>query len=126
MQKLGIKIDWRITYQSRVGPLKWLEPDTEEEIKSAAMNGLNIILVPIAFVSEHVETLVELDIEYGDIAKRYGIDYRRVPTLSTNKEFIKSLGEMVKKFVKNNEVEATSSELKRLCPAEFTKCICND
>jgi ferrochelatase len=59
-----------ICYQSKVGPLKWIGPSTEDEIIKASKNKEVIILVPIAFVSEHSETLVELDIEYKEVAKK--------------------------------------------------------
>ena len=64
---LGIGMSWRVCYQSRVGPLKWLEPSTESRKSAApcAAEGKGVIVAPIAFVSEHSETLVELDIEYG-------------------------------------------------------------
>jgi len=88
------EIDYKITYQSRVGPLEWLKPDTEEEIKIAAASGKTIIVVPIAFVSEHSETLVELDIEYGKIAHELGVRYFRVPTLGTEKNFIECLAQL--------------------------------
>jgi ferrochelatase len=88
-------IDHLITYQSRVGPLEWLKPDTEEEIIKAAKEGKIIIVVPIAFVSEHSETLVELDIEYGKIARDLGAQYFRVPALGVEKNFIECLTRLV-------------------------------
>ena len=64
--------DYEICFQSRVGPLEWIGPYTDEEIVRAARAGQSILLVPIAFVSEHPETLVELDIEYRHLAEREG------------------------------------------------------
>jgi len=64
----GRSIDHAICYQSRVGPLKWLGPSTPEALEQAARDGKGAVVVPIAFVSEHVETLVELDIEYRELA----------------------------------------------------------
>eukprot|EP01036_Dinobryon_divergens_P057059 gene57059-76190_t len=61
---------WDICYQSRVGPLKWLGPATPDAIQKAGEDGLGVVLTPIAFVSEHIETLVELDIEYGELTLR--------------------------------------------------------
>lgn len=92
-EKLGIKnLDWSVCYQSRVGRLKWIEPSTEDEIKRAGSDGISIVIVPIAFVSEHSETLVELDIEYKHLAEKSGVKkYLRVPTLGVNENFIKSL-----------------------------------
>lgn len=95
----GLKIadlDWVVCYQSRVGPLKWIGPSTEDEIKRAGMDRYSIIIVPIAFVSEHSETLVELDMEYAELAKENGVDvYIRVPALGCNANFIKSLANCV-------------------------------
>ena len=77
---LGIKdLDWTICYQSRVGPLKWLEPATDAEIRRAGREGKGVIVAPIAFVSEHSETLVELDIEYGKLAREAACPIIAVP-----------------------------------------------
>ena len=85
-------LDYVICYQSKVGPLKWITPYTEDEIISAAKNQIPIVLVPLAFVSEHSETLVELDIEYKNLALKYGVkNYFRVPTVRIHPEFIKCL-----------------------------------
>lgn len=89
-------IDHKITYQSRVGPMKWLQPSTIDEIKVAAKLKKTIIVVPVAFVSEHVETLVELDIEYAEIAKNMGAKYLRVPALGTHDDFIEDLAKNVR------------------------------
>jgi ferrochelatase len=92
--RLGEGWDWRVTYQSRVGPLKWIGPNTEDEIRAAAAEGLAIVITPIAFVSEHVETLVELDIEYGEVAHKAGCPaYVRVPALGPDPGFIGGLAE---------------------------------
>lgn len=89
------EIDYKISYQSRVGPLEWIGPNTEEEIEKAGKEEKELIIVPVAFVSEHSETLVELDIEYKAIADKYSINYVRVPTLSINNYFVESLKNMV-------------------------------
>ena len=89
-------LDFVNCYQSRVGPLKWIGPSTEDEIERAALAGTPIILVPIAFVSEHSETLVELDIEYRELAEHHGAaHYFRVPTVSANVHFIAALKTLV-------------------------------
>src|SRR5690606_2862471 len=89
-------LDWRLSYQSRVGPLKWLEPATDAEIIRAGKEGVSLIIVPIAFVSEHSETLVELDIEYGKLARESGVpEYYRIPTVSVEDAFIRGLARMV-------------------------------
>jgi len=90
--KLEGQIDYVVCYQSRVGPLKWLQPTTEAEIKRAASNRIPVVVVPISFVSEHSETLVELDIDYRDLAESLGVPfYGRVPTLSCHPLFIEAL-----------------------------------
>ncbi len=84
--------DWRVSYQSRVGPMKWLAPSTDEEIRRAGAEGKGVIITPIAFVSEHVETLVELDHEYAEFAKAAGCaPYLRVPALGVDPGFIDAL-----------------------------------
>lgn len=88
--------DYQICYQSKVGPKKWLEPSTEHAITHAAQHGIGVIVVPIAFVSEHSETLIELDVEYRELSSSLSIPfYIRVPTLNTNEYYIKCLEDMV-------------------------------
>ncbi|MDB9931049.1 ferrochelatase [Candidatus Pelagibacter sp.] len=94
-------LDWILSYQSRVGPLKWIGPSTETIIIENSKIGKHIVLVPIAFVSEHSETLVELDIEYKEIAEANGCkNYTRVPALGINGDFIKAMSELI---IKKNE-----------------------
>ncbi|WP_298745892.1 ferrochelatase [uncultured Brevundimonas sp.] len=93
---MGRRVDHAICYQSRVGPLKWLGPSTPEALEQAAADGLGAVVVPIAFVSEHVETRVELDIEYGELAHRLGVaPYLRVPAVATAPAFVTALAEAV-------------------------------
>jgi ferrochelatase len=90
-------VDWSVCYQSRVGPLKWIGPPTESEIRRAASDGKRIVLYPLSFVSEHSETLVELDIEYRHLAEQAGVArYVRVPTVGTHPQFIHGLANLVK------------------------------
>lgn len=117
-------IDYKVTYQSRVGPLKWLDPNTEDEVKIAGKENKSLIIIPVAFVSEHVETLVELDIEYKQIAVDHKIDYVRVPTLSANELFIKSLANMILNFSSNDSGCLSSSNFNRICPDIYSKCPC--
>ncbi|MDB5471294.1 MAG: ferrochelatase [Caulobacter sp.] len=87
--------DWKISYQSRVGPMKWIGPNTEDEIRAASKEGRPLVVVPIAFVSEHIETLVELDIEYGAMAAKEGCPaYIRVPALGVDAGFIAGLAHL--------------------------------
>ncbi len=119
---LGIKdLDWKVTYQSRVGPLQWLEPATDAEIERAGAQGMGVIVAPIAFVSEHSETLVELDIEYAALARKSGVkDYRRSPTVGADPAFIAGLATLVRQAMKNGGT--ISNEDTRLCPEQFCRC----
>lgn len=93
-------LDWSICYQSRATPQKWLEPSTEGAIERAARDGVAVLVVPIAFVSEHSETLVELDLEYGDLARGLGISgYFRVPAPNDDPDFIAALAALVRSAV---------------------------
>jgi ferrochelatase len=88
--------DWLLCYQSRVGPLKWLGPSTPDAIRAAGSDGVGLVVTPIAFVSEHIETLVELDIEYGELAHEAGVHpYLRVPAVGVSDLFIGALGDAV-------------------------------
>ena len=117
-------LDWILSYQSRVGPLKWIGPSTEEIIVENSKLGKHIVLVPIAFVSEHSETLVELDIEYKDLADKNGCkNYTRVPTLGTNESFIKAMSELIIKKEQYN-FDNKIYPPKTHCPNNFKKCPC--
>ena len=117
-------LDWILSYQSRVGPLKWIGPSTETIIIENSKLGKHIVLVPIAFVSEHSETLVELDIEYKEIADANGCkNYTRVPALGINEDFIKAMSELI---IKKNEYKINEDLYppKIQCPSNFKKCPC--
>ena len=117
-------LDWILSYQSRVGPLKWIGPSTEDIIIENSKIGKHIVLVPIAFVSEHSETLVELDIEYKELADANGCkNYTRVPALGINEDFIKAISELI---IKKNEYKINESLYppKTQCPSNFKKCPC--
>lgn len=91
------ELDWLDCYQSRVGPMEWIGPSTEDEIKRAGADGKAVVVAPIAFVTEHSETLVELDIEYGELAKEAGVSiYLRVEAIGTEPNFIGALGKLVR------------------------------
>lgn len=97
------ELDWTVCYQSRVGPLKWIGPPTEEEIKRAAQDKAKIVLYPLSFVSEHSETLVELDMDYRDLARQAGVvKYVRVPTVGTHPLFISGLASLVQQALAAN------------------------
>jgi protoporphyrin/coproporphyrin ferrochelatase len=94
------ELDWRVCYQSRVGPLEWIGPATEDEIRRAGSEGIPLVVVPISFVSEHSETLVELDLDYRDIAAQCGVPaYDRVPTVGVEPAFIAALAKLVNRAV---------------------------
>lgn len=118
-------LDWGICYQSRVGPLKWIGPSTEEALHQAAKDNVPVLVYPHAFVSEHVETLVEIEEEYRELARHLGIpDFERVPTVGTSPDFIRSLAEQIKTVAKNG----TSGEIQnqRFCPMHYSKCCHNE
>ena len=125
VQSLNIEnLDWILSYQSRVGPLKWIGPSTEDIIIENSKLGKQIVLVPIAFVSEHSETLVELDIEYKELADKNGCkDYLRVPALGTNENYIKAMSNLIinkKNYYLNGDIFPPKIQ----CPNEFKKCPC--
>ncbi len=96
LSRLGHEVDFKICYQSRVGPMQWLGPSTEAEIERAGMERRAVILVPVSFVSEHSETLYELDIEYKTLADQSGVpQFFRVNTVGCAPDFIKSLAGLV-------------------------------
>ena len=119
-------IDYILSYQSKVGPLKWIGPSTEEVIVENSKNGKHLVIVPIAFVSEHSETLVELDIEYEKLAKKNGCkNYTRIEALGVNEYFIESLSDLIL----NKDNYKFKDDLyppKNRCPSNFTKCPCQN
>ena len=115
-------LDWILSYQSRVGPLKWIGPSTDEIIIENSKLNKHIVLVPIAFVSEHSETLVELDIEYKKLAKENGCTkYTRIPALGINDAFIDSLSNLVINK-SENQFDDKFFPPKNKCPSNFIKC----
>ena len=91
------ELDWRVCYQSRVGPLAWLAPSIDDELRAAGRDGAAVVVAPISFVSEHSETLVELDRDYRQLAGRVGVTaYHRVPTVGTDPRFIGALAALVR------------------------------
>ncbi|HEY4344029.1 MAG TPA: ferrochelatase [Parvibaculum sp.] len=112
----GGPFDWLTCFQSRVGPLEWIGPATDVEIEKAGREGKSLIVVPIAFVSEHSETLVELDKEYGKLATDHGVPrYVRVPALGTHPDFIRGLARLV---------ETARAGNGWLCPEEAAGRVC--
>ena len=117
--RLGEGWDWKICYQSRVGPMKWLGPSTPEAITEAAHEGLGILITPIAFVSEHIETLVELDRDYAELADRLGVRvYLRAPAPGTHPAFIRGLADAVERSFAGSRDSPDGAA----CPAGLSGC----
>lgn len=97
MQTLNRPNSHTLAYQSRVGPVEWLKPYTEDALQELGAQGVeDLLVVPISFVSEHIETLQEVDIEYRELAEESGIhNFQRVPALNTHPVFIDSLATLV-------------------------------
>ncbi len=109
-------LDWQICYQSRVGPLEWIGPQTDHEIRRAGSEGKAVVVAPVSFVSEHSETLVELDMFYVKLALEAGVpDYLRVPTVRTHPLFIKGLAELATRALSAPCVTCTEA---RICHAD--------
>lgn len=115
-------LDHVICYQSRVGPLEWIGPYTDREIERAGSERKAVIVAPIAFVSEHSETLVELDEEYRDLARKSGVPvYERAATVGTHPAFIEGLASLVRCAAASAEgVRAGSGE--RICRTGAGDC----
>jgi len=116
------ELDYTVCYQSRVGRREWLRPYTDDEIRRAGGDRVPVVVVPIAFVSEHSETLVELDIDYAKLAEMTGVPkYYRVSTAGIDVAFIKCLARLV-----GLALAQTNSTLSgrggRVCPAMFGEC----
>jgi ferrochelatase len=118
----GEQVDWTICYQSRATPQRWIGPSTEDEIGRAARDGVAVLVVPIAFVSDHSETLVELDIDYRKLAERLGVPgYFRVPTPNADAAFIEALADVVRRLCADGPGRY-SQDGGRLCPADRSLC----
>jgi ferrochelatase len=108
-------LDWTVCYQSRVGPLEWIGPATDDEIRRAGKDDVPVVVAPISFVSEHSETLVELDLDYRDLAAASGVPaYHRVPTVGTEPGFIRSLAALVGRACTEDSVGG--------CAPGFARC----
>lgn len=118
----GDTVDYAICYQSRATPQKWIEPSTEAEIERAADDATAVLVVPIAFVSEHTETLVELDVEYRDLAVKLGVPgYFRVPTQNADVGFIASLAGVVRRAIEGGPGLCSGAN-DRVCRVEHGAC----
>ena len=121
---LGGQQEWLVSYQSRVGPLKWIGPYTDAEIERAGLEGRPLVVVPLAFVSEHVETLVELDIEYGELASLHNVPaYERVRTVNDDAAFIEGLARLVRRTIGDGS-QIGCGNGGRICPVDRLRCPC--
>ena len=118
-KRLGSEWQWRVCYQSRVGPSRWLGPSTRQEIIAAAGDGIGVLVDPIAFVSEHVETLVELDCDYRRIAEAAGVGvFLRCPTVGEHPALIAGLADAVERSASVGGVRPDGLG----CPGMFVGC----
>ncbi len=123
VRALGIPgLDWVVCYQSKATPQRWLEPSTDDEVRRAGTDGVPVLVVPIAFVSEHTETLVELDVEYRELAHQVGVPaYFRAPAQNSDPQFIAALADLVRGALARGP-GLCSYAGKRTCPRQFADC----
>jgi ferrochelatase len=117
------ELDWAVCYQSRVGPLKWIGPSTRAEVERAGQDGKAVVLYPLAFVSEHSETLVELDIDYRRLAGEKGVPaYIRVPAVGTHPQFIAGLANRVRAILSGPQVAVCHGATEMPCSSRHLGC----
>ncbi|EIW83215.1 ferrochelatase [Coniophora puteana RWD-64-598 SS2] len=119
MDRLGHSNPYRLVWQSQVGPSAWMGMQTGEAVKGLARLGRkNVVLVPIAFTSDHIETLYEIDLEYIHEGKELGMDIRRAESLNESPVFIRALADIVTKHLKDYSAGKgpTSVQLDLRCP----------
>ena len=106
VEELGVPNPYLLAYQSEVGPVRWLGPSTERVIRQLGEKGhKDVLVVPIAFTSDHIETLSELDREYGMLAQQVGItNYSRVPALNSRPDFVDALADIVREHIVSENV----------------------
>ncbi len=115
-------VDRVICYQSRATPQTWIGPSTDQEVERAGRDKVAVVVVPIAFVSEHSETLVELDIEYRHLAERSGVPgYFRVPAPNDDPRFIGALADLVRR-ARQAGPGLCSHTAGQACPASLRHC----
>lgn len=121
--RIGVAgLDYAVCYQSRATPQRWIGPSTEEEIERAARDGTAVLIVPVAFVSEHSETLVELDIEYREVAENLHVPgYFRVPAQNSDAGFIAALADLVR-IARRHGPGLCSFSGGRTCPGNHGDC----
>ena len=112
----SVKNKYVVAWQSQVGPLPWLGPKTEEVIEGLAQQNLrNALLVPVAFTSDHIETLFEIDIEYSEKAEEVGVNMKRSPSLNNSPTFIQAISDIAAEHLRSGK--STYSDLYGMnCP----------
>ncbi len=99
--RYSLLFNWHLSFQSKTGPVKWLEPSTEETIKTLAHSDCkNLFVVPISFVSDHIETLYEIDILYKKLAEEYGVNLKRCKAFNTDSKFILAIKDLIQNRLK--------------------------
>ncbi|RJQ43804.1 MAG: ferrochelatase [Nitrospiraceae bacterium] len=94
--RYSLPVTWQLSFQSKTGPVKWLEPSTEKTIEELAHSGCrHLFIVPISFVSDHIETLYEIDIQYKELAEKHGMKLKRCKALNTSDTFILAMKQLV-------------------------------
>ncbi|HET8622366.1 MAG TPA: ferrochelatase, partial [Gemmatimonadales bacterium] len=123
MEHLGFSNPYILAYQSEVGPLRWLGPSTEAVIRRLGERGhKRVLVVPIAFTTDHIETLSELDREYGHLAKEVGISsYKRAPALNDRAVFLDALADIVGEHLESG-ARYSSQYLLRCAGCENPQC----
>jgi protoporphyrin/coproporphyrin ferrochelatase len=112
LKRLGGQRPWRLAFQSRAGKARWLEPSTDEVLKLLARTGrTDVLAIPISFVSDHIETLYEIDLLFGDEARALGLNFKRAPSLNTEPQFIEALAQLVEATVTKEENIASPRKL---------------
>ncbi|KAI9019025.1 hypothetical protein DFJ74DRAFT_675692 [Hyaloraphidium curvatum] len=116
MERLHFSNPYRLVWQSKVGPAAWLGPDTAGTLEGLGKRGIkNVLLVPIAFTSDHIETLYELDLEYGELAHEVGItNLKRAESLNDDPVFVQAMGDIVAKHLASDV--ASTKQFKLRCP----------
>lgn len=101
LKENGYRFRSHIAYQSRSGPVRWLAPSTDDKILEITRQGIKeLIVVPISFISDHIETLYEIDILYRELASEHGLKLRRAVSMNTRPAFIETLKSIVLKYDK--------------------------
>lgn len=114
-------VEVHLSYQSRVGPIEWLRPYTDDVLPQLGADGVkNLVVVPISFVSEHIETLEEIDIEYRELAEENGVtNWRRCPALNTDAGFIEDMADLVMDALSEPSTSVTEAFVRNNCEIEM-------